>query len=93
MTFEKTLASEIEPQNWIDGWYQEPRRTLLQGFYEMLGRYQDRQSHAQISSGHEEQEEEEVEDHDDHHMMSTTISTNPQTITMMIKTTIITKRK
>ena len=67
MTFEKTLASEIEPQNWIDGGYQEPRRPLLQGFYQMLGRYQDRQAHAQISTGHEEHEEEEVEDHDDHH--------------------------
>ena len=50
----------------IDGGYQEPRRPLLQGFYQMLGRYQDRHANAQISTGHEEPEEPEEEEHDDH---------------------------
>jgi len=33
LTFENSLAGEIEPQFIVDGGYQEPRRPLLQGFY------------------------------------------------------------
>jgi hypothetical protein len=69
LTFEKTLASELEPQYYVDGGYQEPRKPLLQGFYQMLERHQDRQAQAQIGGGadHEEHEEEHDDHGDDHH--------------------------
>ena len=44
LTFESKLASEIEPHLNVDGGYQEPRRPLLQGFYQMLDRAKERYS-------------------------------------------------
>jgi hypothetical protein len=64
MTFEKTLVSEIEPQFCIDGGYQEPRRPLMQGFYELVDRVKERYA---IAKGEDEPHEEHDDDHDDEH--------------------------
>jgi hypothetical protein len=65
LTFEKTLASELEPQYLVDGGYQEPKRPLLQGFYELIDRVQERYA---IAKGEEEpHDDHEEDDHDDHH--------------------------
>lgn len=68
LTFEKTLASEIEPQFNVEGGYQEPRRPLLSGFYQMVERIQERYAIAkhEDEQAHDDHHDDH-DDHDDHH--------------------------
>ena len=64
LTFEKNLVSEIEPQFNVDGGYQEPRRPLTQGFYELIDRVKERYA---LAGGEEEHHDDHDDDHDDEH--------------------------
>jgi len=66
LTFENTLASEVEPHYSVDGGYQEPTRPLLQGVYEGLDRLKENLGIAKTENEVAEIEEPEEHDDDEH---------------------------
>ena len=61
----------MEPHYNVDGGYQEPRRPLMQGFYQAIDRVKERYAIAktedQVAQIGQGEAHDDHDDHDDHH--------------------------